>query len=233
VLNGGMTVTDAAGEATPATHRQTRFARPAGSTEFLLVRHGASGPFVEGQLFPTVDGHGDPSLDELGRLQAEQLVPRLLREDIDAVYVTTLSRTSQTVAPYLQATGRTAEVVADLREVFLGEWESGLLRTHFAAGHPAARLSIEEGEWGHIPGAETTAQLRERCVNAILDLHRRHPDQRVICVAHGGVIDALCGWATGAPNSYHWGAENASVHSFVVLGDKARLHLFNDTSHLD
>jgi 2,3-bisphosphoglycerate-dependent phosphoglycerate mutase len=222
-----------AGDTTPVTHRQTRYARPAGSTEFLLVRHGASEPFVDGQPFPLRDGHGDPALDELGRVQAQRLVPRLLREQIDSVYVTTLRRTTETIAPYLQATGRTAEVIADLREVFLGDWEGGLLRSHFAAGHPIAQRVIEDGEWGHVPGAETTAELRDRCVRSILALHARHPDQRVVCVVHGGVIAVLCSWATGAPPSYHWGAENGSVHSLVVHGNDVRLHLFNDTSHLD
>jgi 2,3-bisphosphoglycerate-dependent phosphoglycerate mutase len=221
------------GDSAPATHRQTRYARPAEATEFLLVRHGASEPFIEGQPFPLIDGHADPMLDELGRAQAKQLVPRLMRERIDAVYVTTLRRTTETITPYLQASGRDAEVVEDLREVFLGEWEGGLLRSHFAAGHPAARRMIEEGEWGHVPGAETTAQLRDRCVRSIRALHARHPGQRVICVVHGGVIGVLCSWATGSAPSYHWGAENASVHSLIVHGDHVRLHLFNDTSHLD
>jgi 2,3-bisphosphoglycerate-dependent phosphoglycerate mutase len=156
-----------------------------------------------------------------------------LRERIDSVYVTTLRRTTETITPYLQATGRTAEVIADLREVFLGEWEGGVLRSHFAAEHPAAKRMIAEGEWGHVPGAETTAQLRDRCVRSILALHARHPGERIVCVVHGGVIGVLCSWATGSPQSYHWGAENASVHSLIVHGDSVRLHLFNDTSHLD
>jgi 2,3-bisphosphoglycerate-dependent phosphoglycerate mutase len=221
------------GDITPATHRQARYTRPAEATEFLLVRHGASAPFIEGQPFPLRDGHGDPALDETGRVQADRLVPRLLREQVDAVYVTTLRRTTETITPYLQASGRQAEVVADLREVFLGEWEGGLLRSQFAAGHPAAKRMLDEGEWGQIPGAETTAQLRDRCVRSILALHARHPGQRVVCVVHGGVIGVLCSWATGSPQTYHWGAENASVHSLIVHGDDVRLHLFNDISHLD
>lgn len=228
-----MAAMTSTGDAAPTTHRQARYARPAGATEFLLVRHGASEPFIEGRPFPLHEGHGDPALDDLGRVQAEQLVGRLQREQIDAIYVTPLRRTTETITPYLLATGRQAETIADLREVFLGDWEGGLLRSHFAAGHPAARRVIDEGEWGHIPGAETTAQLRERCVRSILELHARHPGQRVACVVHGGVIAVLCGWATGAPASYHWGAENASIHSLVVHGEQVRLHLFNDTGHLD
>jgi 2,3-bisphosphoglycerate-dependent phosphoglycerate mutase len=218
---------------TPSSHAQTRYVVPDGATVFVLVRHGASESFVEGQPFPLAHGHGDPALAESGREQAERLVPRLQREQIDAVYVTPLQRTHQTVAPYLNATNRTATEIFDLREVFLGEWEGGEVRARFAAGDPRAVEAIETGEWGVIPGAETSKQLQDRCVRALLELHQQHRNERVMCVVHGGVISVICQWATGSGSGYHWGAENASVHVLVVNGDYRRLHLFNDTAHLD
>jgi 2,3-bisphosphoglycerate-dependent phosphoglycerate mutase len=221
------------GVTSPPSHAQNRYAIPDGATTFVLVRHGSSEAYVEGQSFPLADGHGDPALSELGEEQAELLVPRLLQEDFDAIYVTSLKRTHQTVAPYLAKTGRTAETIFELREVFMGDWEGGEFRAHFAAGDPRALAVFEDGEWGAIPGAETTQQLQDRCVSALLKLHGQHQNQRVMCVVHGGVIDVICQWATGARQAYHWGAENASVHVVVVNGDYRRLHLFNDTTHLD
>ena len=220
-------------DATPSSHAQVRYQVPDGSTVFILVRHGSSESYVEGQPFPLVHGHGDPALSPLGREQAELLAPRLIREAVDAVYVTPLRRTTETVAPYLTQTGQIAEEVFDLREVFLGEWEGGDSRSKFASGHPLAVQAIESGEWGFIPGAETTQQLQDRCVRALMDLHQRHRNQRVVCVVHGGVISAIAQWATGTPSNYHWGAENASVHNLIVNDNYRRLHLFNDTSHLD
>ena len=58
-------------------YRQTRFRRPPGSTELLLVRHGESEPMIPGRPFPRVDGHGDPALAPEGERQAELLADRL------------------------------------------------------------------------------------------------------------------------------------------------------------
>lgn len=218
--------------AEPVAHRQTRYAPPAGATEFVLVRHGASEAFI-GQPFPTVGGHGDPALAADGEKQAELVGQRLAQERVDAIYVTTLRRTAQTAAPFLERSGMVAVVEPDLREVFLGEWEGGLFRQYAADGHPAYLRMMEENEWGHIPGAETSAQLRARCHAGLQRLHARHPDQRVVCVVHGGVISTLLDRAVGADGRTFWGAENASMHTIVVLGDVWQLRRFNDTTHLD
>ena len=44
------------------------------------------------------DGHGDPPLDPVGVQQAELLADRLQHEQVDAIYVTTLTRTAETAA---------------------------------------------------------------------------------------------------------------------------------------
>src|SRR5690606_6940894 len=69
---------------------QSRFQRPPGACELLLVRHGESAPARDDRPFPLVDGHGDPELSPAGREQALGLAERLGHEDIAAIYVTTL-----------------------------------------------------------------------------------------------------------------------------------------------
>ena len=215
-------------------HRQTRYVPPEGATEFVLVRHGASEAFVPGRPFPLVDGHGDPALAEPDGLeQAERVGRRLAQERVDAVYVTTLRRTAQTIAPYLRVAGGAATVEPDLREIFLGDWEGGLLRQHASEGHPAYLRMLEDDDWGHIPGAESSDALEARCAGALQRLHAQHPNQRVVCVVHGGVIAALASRATGARQRRFGGSDNGSMHTIVVLGDDWQLRRFNDTTHLD
>ena len=214
-------------------HRQTRYVPPIGATEFVLVRHGASEPFIPGKLFPLVEGHGDPALSEDGRAQAALAGRRLAKERVDAVYVTNLRRTAQTAAPFLAATGMKAGVVRELREIYLGDWEGGRLREYAAQRHPTWARVVAEGEWGLIPGAESSAQLQGRCVAALQRLHAAHPDQRVVCVVHGGVIGALCAYAVGSRPRAFDGSDNCSMHSIVVLGNAWQLRRFNDTGHLD
>lgn len=216
----------------PAEHRQVRFTPPPGATEILLVRHGESQPFRPGEPFPLVDGHGDPPLAPDGVAQAEAVAERLQHETIHAIYVTTLQRTHQTAAPLAARLGLTPAVEAGLREIFLGEWEGGILRQKGAENDPVYLRMQAEQDWGVIPGAESVAALQARCAEAIGRIHRAHPDQRVAAFVHGGVIAALCGHATGARAFSFNGADNGSIHHLVVTGDEWKLRCYNDTAHL-
>ncbi len=48
--------------AEPRSFSQRPYVGPPGSTELLLVRHGASADAVEGETFELVEGQGDPPL---------------------------------------------------------------------------------------------------------------------------------------------------------------------------
>jgi probable phosphoglycerate mutase len=218
--------------APPAEHRQIRFRPLPGSTELLLVRHGESAPFRPGEPFPLTGGHGDPPLAPDGRRQAEAVGERLAGEAIDALYVTTLRRTHETAAPLAARTGLTPIVEPELREVHLGEWEGGILRAKAAAGDPLYERMMREQDWGVVPGAESVAALTRRCLEALRRIHARHPDQRVVVVAHGGVIAAVLAHAAGSRPFAFFGADNGSIHHLIVRGDEWVLRCFNDTAHL-
>lgn len=221
------------GEERADGHHQVRWAPPAGATEFVLVRHGASEPFHPDRPFPLVGGHGDPALAPEGREQAERVGERLAGERVDALYVTTLQRTIQTASPFLVRRPMPANVEPDLREVYLGEWEGGWFRHYASIGDERYLAAMAEDEWGHIPGAETSAEFKGRCIDALVRLHARHQDERVVCVVHGGVIGVICAHATGAAATAFAGADNGSMHTIVMVDDQLFLRRFNDTAHLD
>jgi probable phosphoglycerate mutase len=213
-------------------YRQTRFVRPAGATEILLVRHGESRPASLEQPFPLIDGQGDPELAAIGREQAEKLAQRLADHAIDAVYVTNLRRTVETAAPLCEIKNLVPTVVADLREVHLGDWEGGLFRIKAHEGHPTIAEMHEAQEWGRLPGAETNAELNARVRRGMAGIVEQHPDQVVMVVVHGGVIGSVLAQATGSEAFAFTGADNASISHVVAHGGKLRLRLFNDTNHL-
>ena len=214
-------------------YRQPRFRRPPGATELLLVRHGESEPARDDRPFELVDGQGDPALHPEGRLQAERIAERLLVEDISAIYVSNLRRTSETAAPLAAKLGITPVVDPDLREVHLGEWEGGAFRRHVAEGHPIALRMRTEQRWDVVPGAEPADAFAERLRRAVTSITARHPDQVVAVFSHGAAIGQILALATGARAFSFGGSDNGSISHLVVLGDAWILRRYNDTTHLD
>jgi probable phosphoglycerate mutase len=215
------------------SYAQTRYTPPPGALQLLLVRHGASAPFT-GESFPLKDGHGDPPLDPIGEAQASAVAPRLADMDLDAIYVTSLQRTAQTAAPLMAL--RPAIPVAvepDLREVFLGEWEGGLLRQRFAEGDPIATQVMLEERWDAIPGAEPASAFEARIKAAVDRIFAGHAGDRVAVFTHGGVISEILHIASGSRPFAFAASENTSISEIVVTDERWSVRRFNDTAHLD
>jgi 2,3-bisphosphoglycerate-dependent phosphoglycerate mutase len=226
-------VTDAANEQEPTAFRQQRYEVPPGATDLLLVRHGASEAYLDGMLFPLVNGHGDPPLSAEGKEQAARVCARLAAASVDAIYATNLRRTAETAAPLAGQLGLEVQVEADLREVYLGDWEGGIFRKMVAEGHPISLQMAAEERWDVIPGAEPAAELEDRVRKAIERLAAAHPGQRVAAFTHGGVIGQALALASGSRPFAFLGAENTSISRVVVTGDRWIVRGFNDTAHLD
>ncbi len=198
--------------------------------------------------FPLAGGHGDPPLHEHGHAQAELVAARLRDEPIDAIYVTTLQRTHQTAAPLAAALGMTPIIEPDLREVFLGEWEGGLLRVKAAARDPLFDRILAEQRWEVIPGAEPAAAFEQRVLAGLRRIAGAHPDQVVAAVVHGGVIGQILASASGSRPFAFSGADNGSISEIVVGPPPPKVvraanpetshhellvvRRFNDTAHL-
>ncbi|KIN70061.1 histidine phosphatase family protein [Sulfitobacter donghicola] len=212
--------------------RQHRFSPAEGACDMLLIRHGETQAAVRGEMFPMVDGQGDPSLRPEGEAQARAVAARLKREAIGAIYVTTMQRTHQTAAPLAEVLGIAPRIEADLREVFLGDWDGGEYRFRAAENDPAFIRARDRQEWGEIPGAETTAQLHARVLRGLQRIAAAHPNQLVAVVVHGGVVGAALAQATQSPPFAFMGADNGSISRLVIHGDQMILRGFNDVAHL-
>ena len=219
-------------ETSEAGIRQHRFAAEPGATTVLVVRHGESEAEVPGRPFELRDGHGDPALHPEGRRQAELLADRLQHEPIDAIYVTTLRRTHETAAPLAERLGITPVVEPDLREVFLGEWEGGLFRERAVNNDPAFLEIFRQERWDVIPGAESLDAFDARVWNAFQRIVAAHPDQRVMVVAHGGVIAHLLHRVSESRRFAFSSTDNASISEVVAGPDRIVLRRYNDVSHL-
>jgi probable phosphoglycerate mutase len=216
----------------PVAYRQIQFQVPPGATELILVRHGESEAAIEGKPFELVEGHSDPALSSEGREQAQLVGERLAREPIEAIYVSTLRRTSETAAPLAQRLGLIPIVDRDLREVYLGEWETGLFRKKVAERDPIAVRMVEEQRWDVIPGAEPQADFARRTRTVVERIATSHPDQRVAVFAHGAIIGEMLSQATRS-TAFAFTSDNTGISQLVITPQRWFLRRFNDTAHLD
>ena len=137
-------------------------------TTILLARHGETEWNRDGRF----QGHADPSLTELGRTQAGALAELLGDEAFDAVYASDLRRAYETAEIVGSRLGLPVEQEAGLREIDVGSWQ-GL-----------TRIEIDGAEWD----GESYEQHRRRVLEALRQIADRHPEGRVLVVAHGGTV---------------------------------------------
>jgi glucosyl-3-phosphoglycerate phosphatase len=165
----------------------------------LLVRHAQSEWNAAGRW----QGWANPPLSALGRAQAEQAGDRLRRtaEPIGRAVSSDLdrARTTATIiagiagAPELVASQPVVEEVAGLRELDVGEW-SGLTRAQIAAEWPESLADWQAGVLDTPPGGEERASFDARVRAAFAQVVADLGDERLLVVAHGGVVRSIGQW---------------------------------------
>ena len=83
-----------------------------------------------------------------------------------------------------------------------------------------------------IPGGEPLDDFDERVWRGFQEIVAAHPDERVMAVAHGGVIGQLLHRVTGSRRFAFSGADNASISEIVASPERIILRRYNDVSHL-
>jgi 2,3-bisphosphoglycerate-dependent phosphoglycerate mutase len=213
---------------------QRPFVAPEGAREVLLVRHGSIGSPPAERAEPPVGGQTNRSLNDDGEAQARAVAARLAGVPITAVVVSPLRRTSETAAPLLAGRDLEPLVLADLREVQLGDWEHGELSRRAARSDPDFRQVMREQRWDVIPNAERDEDFAAR-VRRGLEAAADAGDGAgpVAVFTHGGVIAEACRQVTGSEPFAFLTVMNGSLTRLVRLpGGRWLLLGFNETAHL-
>jgi probable phosphoglycerate mutase len=213
---------------------QRPFAAPPGSSEVVLVRHGSCTQPPPGEEDWPLGEQNDPPLDERGRAQAVAVCRRLEDEPIQAVSVTTLRRTAETASPLLAATGRRADVIADLREVMLGDWEHGELLRRALAGDPEYQEIVRRQRWDAIPHAEPADEFGARVWRGLETVAAgAGPDTVAVAFTHSAVIAEILRQITGSQPFAFLTVSNGSLTRVVRMPEERWVLVsFNETAHL-
>lgn len=156
-------------------------------TELILLRHGETDWNRELRF----QGHVDVSLNAIGLEQAERLARRMHGEAVHQIYVSDLLRAQQTAKPVARELALAPITEAGFREQSFGTVD-GMSVDEIKAQHPLAWdgwLRFEQDFC--MPGGETTRQFHARVMDSVHRIVAAHPQQRVVVVTHGGVLDMI------------------------------------------
>lgn len=203
------------------------------TTRIFLVRHGATVLTDEDRFA----GATDVPLSEVGREQATRLALRLSEEEIAAAYASPLGRAAETARILARPHRLEVELMPELREISHGRWEQ-MTRREVDERFPEEAAAWNDDPYTFAPeGGESGLAATARALPAILEIVRRHPGERVIVVSHKATIRLLLSSLLGFdPRRYRDNlGQNPAALNIVDFREptRARLTLFNDTSHYD
>jgi broad specificity phosphatase PhoE len=159
-------------------------------TNLLLARHGETDWNRDGRW----QGHSDTPLNELGREQAIELAESL--DGIDAVYSSNLARARETAEIVAARLGLEVRLDERLRERSFGAWE-GLTMEETERRYQEAHGRWRAGEGHGADDAEAFDAFAARVHSFLEDVLRRHPDETVLVIGHGGSIRVIHALASG------------------------------------
>jgi broad specificity phosphatase PhoE len=200
-------------------------------TRLFLVRHGATDATEEGRF----SGSTSAQLSEQGRSQAARLGERLAQENISAVYASPLSRaldTAQIIGGRCRLEVHTRD---GLREISHGHWE-GKTREDVEQQFGDEYASWEADPFTFAPaGGESGVAVLARALPVLREIVTTHPRQRVLVVSHKATLRLLLSSLLGFDARGYRDRLDQSPACLNVVDFKdpvrARLMLFNDTSH--
>ncbi len=201
------------------------------TTRVFLVRHGATQLTAENRF----SGAVGVDLSDEGRWQASQLGQRLQHERITALYSSPLSRTMETAQLIGEALGVEPTPRDGLREISHGRWE-GLTRAEVEERFGDEYAAWEEDPFTFAPeGGESGVAVLARSLPVIRDIVTRHTGERIVVVSHKATIRILLSSLLGFDARGYRDRLDQAPACLNVLdfrdAVRARLMLFNDTSH--
>ena len=200
-------------------------------TRLYLARHGATQLTAEDRF----SGAAGAELSDEGRAQAGRLGERLNGERLVAVYSSPLSRTVETARLIGQVCGLTPQLRDGLREISHGRWE-GLTRREVEERYHDEYVAWEEDPFTFAPeDGESGVAVLARALPVIREIVTRHRGEQVAVVSHKATIRLILSSLLGFdPRGYRDRLDQAPACLNVLdFRDpvRARLMLFNDTSH--
>jgi probable phosphoglycerate mutase len=198
-----------------------------------MVRHGATLLSAEDRFA----GITDVALSDVGRAQTQRLAERLAAEKFAAIFASPLGRTIETAAILAAPHNLPVQARDGLREISHGRWEQ-MTRREVEEKFPQEAAEWEKDPYTFAPeGGESGLAVTARALPVLIEIVREYPAQSVLVVSHKATIRLLLSSLLGFdPRRYRDNLDQKPAALNIVDfrgATRARLTLFNDTSHYE
>jgi probable phosphoglycerate mutase len=204
-------------------------------TDILLIRHGETA----WNRMRRMQGHIDIGLNDEGQRQARSLARALQSERPAAIYASDLQRARNTAQAVADIHQLPVHIDSALRERCYGAFE-GLMYDEISLQHPEAfALWQSRDPQARFPAgereAETLEEFHQRSVDVVTRIAQQHPDQRIVIVTHGGVLDCLYRAAhdLSITSPRDFAILNAAINRLRWDGHQFRVQQWADATHLE
>lgn len=178
----------------------------------IMVRHGETIWNAEKKI----QGHSDVPLSETGKEQVLAAASYLVKEELEAIYTSDLSRAIDTALAIGAHRDITPVIDQRLRESHMGIWEGLDFNTIYT------KYRKEYDAWygneeGFIPEGEGVKEVEKRVLDFIKEIAPKHQNN-VAIATHGGVIKSVLACALGSRYLWEQAIDNASITILKVEG---------------
>ena len=199
--------------------------------KIYFIRHGET----EYNRLNIVQGRGvDAELNDVGRWQAAAFYHNYRDIPFEAVFTSTLQRTHQTVAGFIDSPKLPFTMLPDLDEMHWGWFEGRPASPELREMFQKVTREWSDGNYGYaFADGENAIQLAERISRALTYLGSR-PEKTLLVCSHGRALRCLLCLAKGIPLSEMAGINPKNTGLFLAHfdGSDFTFELENDTQHL-
>jgi alpha-ribazole phosphatase/probable phosphoglycerate mutase len=196
--------------------------------KLLLIRHGKTNWNADVRF----QGSTDIPLNDYGYKQAQKTAARLTNWQGALVYSSPLKRAMQTAEVI---SGVNSVIPLDgLTEINFGEWEGALVSDIRKKDQKALDAWHQDGFFAIPKNAETWDQIHKRVKGAI-DVCLNGEGERLIVVAHGGILRAIMTdlLQLNPHSAWRLAVYNCSISGIDICRGVNNLVFLNDTLHLN
>lgn len=192
-----------------------------------IVRHGVTNYNQENRF----QGQLDIPLNEEGLAQVAKLGNYFQKKPVDVIYSSDLKRAYQTAEAISNVKDLQIRILPGLREVNVGKLE-GMTWAEVKENYPNwARAGHNHG----YPGGETRLEIENRVKNSWEYIAKRHSNDNVVLVSHGGIIKSLICLLLGVNNENRskFVIDNSSITRIIYNDSGYRIKSLNSLEHLE